>query len=209
VQFQGEPYFVGSRPPERYTYEREIGSNDERSQRTARAEHLIVSARAPERGAFRKFDDNAMWTIAKAAMPHVPMRDAVWLTEYDSYYYDQYGNKPLPVLRVRYQDAAATWLYLEPSLGTMARQDRLGRWERWLYHGLHSLDFPFLYRSRPLWDIVLIVLSIGGLALSATTLVPSWRRLVRHARHARRAFAGGGATTMAPFGRKHGAHEAN
>ena len=188
LQFQGEPYFVGSRPPEQYSYEREIGSNDERNQSTTRGEHLIVSARAPERGAFRKFDDNAMWTIAKAAMPGVPMRDAVWLTEYDSYYYDQYGNKPLPVLRVRYQDAAATWLYLEPSLGTMTRQDRLGRWDRWLYHGLHSLDFPFLYRSRPLWDILLIVLSIGGLVLSATTLVPSWRRLVRHARRAARAF---------------------
>jgi hypothetical protein len=57
-----------------------------------------------------------------------------------------------------------------------------GRWNRWLYHGLHSLDFPFLYNRRPLWDIVLIVLSAGGLVLSATTLVPSWRRLARHAR---------------------------
>lgn len=182
VQFQGEPYFIGVRPPSPWSYEREIGSNDERTQSTARAEHLIVSALEPERGALRKFDDNSMWTIAKAAMPGVPVRDAAWLSEYDSYYYDQYGNRPLPVLRVRYHDDAATWLYLEPSLGTMTRLDRPGRWKRWLYHGLHSLDFPFLYRSRPLWDIVLIVLSLGGLVLSATTLVPSWRRLVRHAR---------------------------
>ena len=28
-----------------------------------------------------------------------------------------------------------------------------------------------------------ILLSIGGLALSATTLMPTWRRLARHARH--------------------------
>jgi len=113
------------------------------------------------------------------------------------------------VLRVRYNDDAATWLYLEPSLGTMTRQDRPGRWKRWLYHGLHSLDFPFLYRSRPLWDIVLIALSIGGLVLSATTLVPSWRRLARHVRHARRTLAPGRATTKAAFGREHEAHEAN
>ena len=188
LQFQGEPYFIGTRPPAPWSYEREIGSNDERNQGTARGEHLIVAALAPERGPFHKFDENAMWTIAKTAMPGVPMRDATWLTEYDSYYYDQYDNRPLPVLRVRYNDDAATWLYLEPSLGTMTRQDRPGRWKRWLYHGLHSLDFPFLYRSRPLWDIVLIALSIGGLVLSATTLVPSWRRLVRHARRAAHAF---------------------
>jgi hypothetical protein len=190
MQFQGEPYFIGARPPAPYSYEHEIGSNDERSQSATRAEHLIVPALAPDRGPFRKFDDNSMWTIAKAAMPDVPMRDAAWLTEYDSYYYDQYGNRPLPVLRVRYSDEAATWLYLEPSLGTMTKQDRPGRWKRWLYHGLHSLDFPFLYRSRPLWDIVLIVFSTGGLVLSATTLVPSWRRLARHARRGWRMLPG-------------------
>jgi hypothetical protein len=182
LQFQGEPYFIGARPPEPFDYLREIGSNDERSQGDPRREHLIISATAPERGAFRRFNDDSMWTIAKAAMPGTPIRDAAWLTDYDSYYYDQYGSRPLPVLRVRYADEAATWLYLEPSRGTMMRQDRLGRWDRWLYHGLHSLDFPFLYRSRPLWDIVLIVFSIGGLVVSASTLVPSWRRLARHAR---------------------------
>ena len=69
----------------------------------------------------------------------------------------------------------------------MLKQDVGGRWNRWLYHGLHSLDFPFLYNRRPLWDVVLIVLSAGGLVLSATTLVPSWRRLARHARRARKA----------------------
>ena len=47
---------------------------------------------------------------------------------------------------------------------------------------LHSLDFPALYYKRPLWDIVVIGLSIGGIALSATTLLPAWRRLRRNAR---------------------------
>ena len=76
------------------------------------------------------------------------------------------------------------------------RQDRGGRWNRWLYHGLHNLDFPFLYYRRPLWDVVMIGLSIGGLALSATTLVPSWRRLVRHWRRLRSAVA---AMTVRPI----------
>jgi hypothetical protein len=189
IQFQGEPYFVASRPPATSSYEREIGSNDERSQSEPRPEHVLVSALRPERGTFRRFSDESMWTIAKAAMPGVPMRDAVWLTAYDSYYYDQYGNRPLPVLRVRYDDRRRTWLYLEPSRGTMVKQDVGGRWNRWLYHGLHSLDFPFLYNRRPLWDVVLLVLSAGGLALSVTTLLPSWRRLARHARRVRKVIA--------------------
>jgi len=214
LQFQGEPYFIGARPPAPYDYAREVGSNDERNQRLERPEHLIVAALRPERGAFRRFPDDSMWTIAKAAMPDVPVRDAAWLTEYDAYYYDQYGNRPLPVLRVRYADDYGTWLYLEPGRGTMTKQDRGGRMNRWLYHGLHSLDFPFLYRRRPLWDLVLIALSVGGLVLSASTLLPSWRRLARHVRHARRALAPARATTKAgttkaAFGREHEAHEAN
>lgn len=182
LQFRGQPYFVGHRPPSPYVYEEEIGSNEERTER--RREHLIVSALTPERGPFRRFDDGSMWEVATAAMPGVPVQDAVWLQEYDAYYYNQDGNRPLPVLRIRYADADSTWLYLDPNLGTMTKQDRGARWNRWLYHGLHSLDFPFLYYRRPLWDIVVIALSLGGLVLSATTLVPSWRRLVRHARRA-------------------------
>jgi hypothetical protein len=123
-------------------------------------------------------------------MPHGPMQDAVWLQEYDAYYYNQDGNRPLPVLRVRYADPDSTWLYLDPHLGTMTRQDRGARWNRWLYHGLHNLDFPFLYYKRPLWDAVVILLSIGGLVLSATTLVPTWHRLARHARRAGRVIRG-------------------
>jgi hypothetical protein len=190
LQFQGEPYFIAYRPPTAYSYEEEIGANEERYQ--PRREHLIVSAVAPSTGTFRRFTNDSMWAVAKAAMPRVPMRDAAWLDEYDAYYYNKDGNRPLPVLRVRYADADSTWLYLDPNLGTMMKQDRGARWNRWLYHGLHNLDFPFLYYKRPLWDIVVILLSIGGLALSATTLVPSYHRLARHVRHSWRALAAGG-----------------
>jgi hypothetical protein len=197
LQFRGEPYLIGRRPPAAYVYEEEIGANEERYE--PRPEHRIVSVLAPERGAFTRFPAERMWDVAKAAMPGVPVRDAVWLQEYDAYYYNQDGNRPLPVLRVRYADADATSLYLDPNLGTMMRQDWRGRWNRWLYHGLHNLDFPVLYYQRPLWDVVMIVLSAGGLALSVTTLVPSWRRLMRHARRLRPAFAGsGGRTAVRP-----------
>ena len=50
---------------------------------------------------------------------------------------------------------------------------------RWLYHGLHSLDFPWLYNYRPLWDIVVITLMLGGTALCVTSLVLTYRVLQR------------------------------
>jgi hypothetical protein len=68
----------------------------------------------------------------------------------------------------------------------LQKEERLSRLNRWLYHGLHSLDFPFLYYRRPLWDIVVIVLSIGGLIVSASPLVAACRRFRRHGRRAAR-----------------------
>jgi len=111
-----------------------------------------------------------------------PIEDAAWIDAYDGYYYDSAGTLPLPVFRVRYQDEARTWVYVDPSRGGVVRQnERVTRMRRWLYQGLHSLDFPFLYYRRPLWDIVAIALSVGGLALSVTTFMPALRRLRRRA----------------------------
>ena len=42
----------------------------------------------------------------------------------------------------------------------LAQIHRLNRVERWLYNGLHSLDFAFWYNS-PLWDIGMIALLPG------------------------------------------------
>ena len=114
------------------------------------------------------------------------MQDATWLTEYDAYYYNQDGLRSLPVLRVRYADERGTWLYLDPQHGTMSKMDERGRLNRWLYHGFHSLDFPFLYYKRPLWDAVVILFSLGGIALTVTTLMPAYHRLMRHARRFRK-----------------------
>ena len=118
--------------------------------------------------------------LAWNAVPDARPVAAEWLVAYDAYYYSRRGERPLPVLRVKYDDANRTWLYFDPRTGSIARkEERRTRVERWLYHGLHSLDFPLLYNRRPLWDAVVIALSLGGLALSATTLLPGWRRVKR------------------------------
>ena len=102
------------------------------------------------------------------------------IEEYDAYYLDRRGELPLPVLRVQLDDADATRYYVDPIRGHIVGSYNSQRWvNRWLYRGLHSLDFPWLYRHRPLWDIVVITFMLGGTALSVTSLVLAWRVLVR------------------------------
>jgi len=140
----------------------------------------IVSFDAPQFGARDQLPADLIVGAASVAMAGVPIDGMTWLDRYDAYYYDRDGALSLPVLRVRYADPQQTWLYFDPKRGTIARkEERLTRLNRWLYHGFHSLDFPFLYYQRPLWDVVVIGLSIGGIVLSATTLSASWRRVKR------------------------------
>jgi hypothetical protein len=139
----------------------------------------IVSFDAPQFGALDQLAPDLMVGAANVAMD-VAIAGVSWLDDYDAYYYDRNRGLSLPVLRVRYADPQQTWLYFDPRRGTIARkEERLTRLNRWLYHGFHSLDFPFLYYQRPLWDIVVILLSVGGIVLSATTLSASWRRVRR------------------------------
>ncbi len=66
-------------------------------------------------------------------------------------------------------------IYIDPRRGGVAlRYVTRSRYYRWLYHGLHSFDFPFLIRRRPLWDVVVLGLLPGGLALSLTGVVIGW-----------------------------------
>jgi hypothetical protein len=77
-------------------------------------------------------------------------------------------------------DSEASRYYIDPKtarvVGTYSNRNWVGRW---LYNGLHSLNFPWLYNYRPLWDIVVIFFMVGGTALCVTSLVLSWRVLGR------------------------------
>jgi hypothetical protein len=154
-----------------------------RGQYYAIADEGVVSLDHPELGAADQLPPDLIVGAARAVMPEAPIDGMQWMDDYDAYYYDRDRRRSLPVLRVRYGDPQRTWLYFDPRHGTIARkEERLSRINRWLYHGFHSFDFPFLYHRRPLWDVVVLVSSAGGLALSATTLTASWRRVRRSAR---------------------------
>ena len=128
----------------------------------------------------RPFRVEALLSRLTAAIPGTPVVASELLHDYDAYYYARRRAAPLPVLRVKFGDPQETWVYVDPALGrVVASAHRLGRVERWLFNGLHSLDFAFWYDRRPLWDIGLIVLSLGGLASSGIGLWIGWGRVGR------------------------------
>lgn len=106
-----------------------------------------------------------------------PVAEWRWVRQYESYYLDRHGRKPLPVLYVRLSDADSSIHYIDPvSARFVESYDRKTRWNRWLYHGLHSLDLPWLYANRPAWDATVLALMLGGTALCVTSV---WIAVVR------------------------------
>nr|WP_262911087.1 PepSY domain-containing protein [Tenacibaculum ovolyticum] len=87
--------------------------------------------------------------------------ELVVLNDYDTYYYDRKNIKTLPVIKIITNKS--NYYYINPKTNTvLLKSAPKNRTERWLYHGLHSLDFSFLSKNRPLWDIVMIFLLTGG-----------------------------------------------
>jgi PepSY-associated transmembrane protein len=129
--------------------------------------------------AITSIDPNRIIEVVKAIRPEAVAEVRV-LDGYDAYYLDRRHELPLPVVLVTLNDAAHTRYYIDPKTTRIAGIYSSRAWmERWLYHGLHSLDFPWLYKYRPLWDIVMISFMLGGSALSVTSLILAWRVLLR------------------------------
>jgi hypothetical protein len=69
------------------------------------------------------------------------------------------------------RDEGKTRYYLDPTTGSLLqRVDLNSRWYRWLFGGLHRIDFMAWMRTRPLWDVIVLIMLLGGFALSATGL---------------------------------------
>lgn len=124
---------------------------------------------------------SALFTLQPGYPPRIDI-----LRQDDFYYYSRAehtmggGRKPhpLPIWRVRYDDPNQTWLHIDPTTGqVLSELDTYQRTERWFFALLHSWDWLPLLQNRPLWDIFMLVLAAGGLALSATGIWIAGHRL--------------------------------
>jgi hypothetical protein len=163
VRLQGAPYYVVRTVPERLLIE---------------ADSLRIRNEL--------FSTESLMARMKEAAPGVPIVESELLSDYDSYYYSRDREAPLPVLRVKFNDPDQTWLYIDPKMSRIVNgTTRVDRIERWLYTGFHDLDFAFWYNRRPLWDIGVIILSLGGIVSSLIGLCIGFKRLFRGIRRFR------------------------
>lgn len=122
-------------------------------------------------------------TILKAAARLVPgarIVQADRLNAPDAYWYEVGSLPRLPVLRVKYDDPARTWVHIDPGTGAILGDlDTSRRAYRWLFDLLHKWDLNGLTLRRPVWDILLWALSLLGLVTSVSGIWIGWARLTR------------------------------
>ena len=112
-------------------------------------------------------------------LPDATLLSLELVRQQDNYYYSRrHRYRQLPIYRAKFDDSESTWYHIDPRSGELVnRVTDASRWERWLFNGLHSLDFQFLLQRRPLWDILVIALSLIGFVFSISAVVIGWRRL--------------------------------
>ena len=112
------------------------------------------------------------------AWPGVGIKSTLRPTETDIYGHLREGSLPKNTLRVILDDASQTWIHIDMDSGQIVSvMDRGRRVYRWLFNGLHSLDFPGLVNHRPLWDFLILILLTLGFFFSLTGVVVGWKRL--------------------------------
>lgn len=130
----------------------------------------------------------ALWQAAAARLlPGARVVQHERLGRYDAWYYAREAHtmtgqreRPLPAVRLRFDDANHTWVVIDPRNGAIVQvSDSHRRIDRWLFAFLHSFDLPGLLANRPAWDLWMLGFSLAGTLLAGTAVVTGTRRLRR------------------------------
>lgn len=147
-------------------------------------ETRILSTNLAKPQVDQEFERSKLEQAAKRLLPFA-IHSTTLLSEYDAYYYRRgevsmysAAARDLPVLRVQFEDAGRTIVYISPDSGDVVLSlDRAQRTSRWLFNFLHSWDLPWMLRNAWPRDVILVLLSIGAFALALTGIVQGYRRL--------------------------------
>jgi hypothetical protein len=115
---------------------------------------------------------------AKRVAGDAEIAEQALTSEEDAYYFQESERFVLPIYRVVLKDDESTRYYIDPRSGALLqRTDATARWYRWLFGGLHRIDFTAWMRARPIWDIIMLTLLLGGVALTTTGFYLAFRRI--------------------------------
>lgn len=108
-----------------------------------------------------------------------------WLDRPDTYWYRLRGPLDLPVVRLKLDDPAATWVHVHPATGeVLGSTNATRRAYRWLFAFLHLWDTPMLLERPRLRELWIWLFSLLGLITSISGIWLSWKRLARGPRAA-------------------------
>ena len=153
ASFAGEPFYIVSGAPQQTL----ILTADGRTESSEFGREQILAV---------------VRDVARVAMNQADITEARIVTRYEAYYLDRHHQDPLPALFIQLNDKQRSMYYIDPKTARVVEAyDTGSRWNRWLYHGLHSLNFPWLYEYRPVWDILMLALLGGGTWLCITAII--------------------------------------
>jgi hypothetical protein len=162
--------------------ELEIGAVGGLPVMVARSTHdaSIYWASAGETTVGRELPSSLVLTGVRNAWPQFDIVSSAQMAAGDAYTQLRQSELPKTTLRVKLNDENETWVHVDQQTGQiLAVVDRGRRLYRWLYNGLHSLDFPGFVNHRPLWDLVILSFMALGFTFSLTGAVVGLKSLGR------------------------------
>lgn len=129
-------------------------------------EPIIIDAETNDSGRVKIFTPQEIESIFAKRFRDTIAYTTSFISETDGYYNI---NKPLSVLRFELNDADNTWIYIDSNNpGFLPSLNKSQRIRRWLYHGLHTFDIPYLFKHQILRKSILIVVLLFLSIISIT-----------------------------------------
>jgi hypothetical protein len=127
------------------------------------------------------FDPSVFAPVQSTLVPRAALRERRVLETFDTHYYGRdHAPRPLPVLRLIYDDPAETWLHIDLTTGRLLeRLDASRRSYRMWFNALHSHDLPWMLDRPDLRRTWMVVLCGLGFLFSGNGVWIAWKRLRR------------------------------
>lgn len=97
------------------------------------------------------------------------------IDEYEEYYMSRRRKLPLPVYKVKINNKDKSRFYIDPANGNFTYLNRSRMAKKWIFNGLHYFHIKWIYEKPFLWTFLIWFLCLGGIALSLTGVVLSYK----------------------------------
>jgi hypothetical protein len=114
------------------------------------------------------------------AWPDNAVSDSYLVPANDTYGNLREGSLGAETLRLILDDADETWVHVDLTTGDLISvMDNSRRIYRWLFNGIHSLDFPGLANHRFTWSLLMLILMSTGLIFCITGIVLAYKKITQ------------------------------